>query len=143
MRSMKKLMPPLTPMTPTERLRRSAERIVHHPRLTALALALGALLLYLVTLAPSIPPTDSGELILAAWLPGVAHAPGFPLWIVLGWLFSHLLPIGSIAQRLNAMSAFWGAAAVGMTYLLLRAALQPETRGQRPGINGDSLVSAP
>lgn len=143
MRSMKKLMPPLTPMTPTERLRRSAERIVHHPRLTALALALGALLLYLVTLAPSIPPTDSGELILAAWLPGVAHAPGFPLWIVLGWLFSHLLPIGSVAQRLNAMSAFWGAAAVGMTYLLLRAALQPETRGQRPGINGDSLVSAP
>ena len=88
-------------------------------------------------------PTDSGELILAAWLPGVAHAPGFPLWIVLGWLFSHLLPIGSVAQRLNAMSAFWGAAAVGMTYLLLRAALQPETRGQRPGINGDSLVSAP
>lgn len=130
--------------TPAERLADAAQRINRHPRLTALALGLGALALYLATLTPSIPPTDSGELILAAWLPGVAHAPGFPLWVVLGWLTSHLLPVGSVPQRLNAMSAWWGAAAVGMTYLLLRAALLTaplEARDQKPGINGDLRVS--
>jgi len=133
-----------TPRTPAERLAGAAERINRHPRLTALALGLGALTLYLATLTPSIPPTDSGELILAAWLPGVAHAPGFPLWVVLGWLTSHLLPVGSVPQRLNAMSAWWGAAAVVMTYLLLRAALLTapmEARDQKPGINGDLRVS--
>jgi tetratricopeptide (TPR) repeat protein len=130
--------------TPAERLADAAQRINRHPRLTALALGFSALALYLATLTPSIPPTDSGELILAAWLPGVAHAPGFPLWVVLGWLTSHLLPVGSVPQRLNAMSAWWGAAAVGMTYLLLRAALLTaplEARDQKPGINGDLRVS--
>ena len=134
----------LTLMTPVERLQRAAASISRHPQRTALTLNVGALLLYLATLTPSIPPTDSGELILAAWLPGIAHAPGFPLWVVLGWLTSHLLPVGSVPQRLNAMSAWWGAAAVVMTYLLLREALltaRPQARDQRPGINGDLLVS--
>lgn len=134
----------LTLMTPVERLQRAAASISRHPQRTALTLGVGALLLYLATLTPSIPPTDSGELILAAWLPGIAHAPGFPLWVVLGWLTSHLLPVGSVPQRLNAMSAWWGAAAVVMTYLLLREALltaRPQARDQRPGINGDLLVS--
>ena len=135
-----------TPMKATERLQRFAAATTHRPRVTTLALSLIAFLVYLLTLAPGVPPTDSGELILAAWLPGVAHAPGFPLWVVLGWLFSHLLPIGSVAQRLNLMSACWGAAAVGMIHLLWRAARsvkQPEPRDQRPGINGDTLVSDP
>ncbi len=123
----------------TERLRSLTRR----PALVAAALGLLALLLYLATLAPDIPPTDSGELILAAWLPGIAHAPGFPLWVVLGWLFSHLLPLGSVAQRLNAMSAVWGAAAVGMTFVMLRQAFLPETApGRRSDANAAAALGA-
>lgn len=91
--------------------------------LVAGLLGLAALVLYSLTLIPSVPPTDSGELILAAWLPGIAHAPGFPLWVVVGWLFSHLLPLGSVAQRLNWMSAFFGALAVMATFWLLMLGL--------------------
>jgi hypothetical protein len=76
------------------------------------------LLIYVVTLMPGVPPTDSGELILAAWSGGVAHAPGFPLYTALGWLWSHLLPIGRIVWRLNLLSAACGALAGGLTYAL-------------------------
>lgn len=99
--------------------------------LVAGLLGLAALILYSYTLIPSIPPTDSGELILAAWLPGIAHAPGFPLWVVLGWLFSHLLPLGSVAQRLNWMSAFFGALAVMATFWLLMLGI-PRTEPPTP-----------
>ncbi len=99
--------------------------------LVAALLGLAALVLYSLTLIPSVPPTDSGELILAAWLPGIAHAPGFPLWVVLGWVFSHLLPFGSVTQRLNWMSAFFGALAVMATFWLLMVGL-PRTPPPAP-----------
>ena len=80
------------------------------------ALTVVTFLLYLLTLAPGLPPTDSGELILAAWSGGVAHAPGFPSYAMLGWLWAHLLPVGRVAWRLNLFSALCTALAVGLTY---------------------------
>jgi len=85
--------------------------------------AAASLALYLSTLAPGIPPTDSGELALAAWTAGIAHAPGFPLYVVIGWLWTHLLPAGRIIWRLNLLSAVCGAATVGLIYLLAQRTL--------------------
>ena len=65
-------------------------------------------ILYLITLAPSVTLEDSGELIAAAYNLGVPHQPGYPLFTMLGKLFS-LLPFGSIAFRLTMMSAFFSA----------------------------------
>ena len=45
-----------------------------------------ALIVYSWTLAPTVTPTDSGELILAAYGLGVAHPPGVPLWVMLAHL---------------------------------------------------------
>lgn len=81
------------------------------PELTAAALFIVALLVYLLTLAPTVGPVDSGELILAATLPGIAHPPGFPIYVLIGHVFSHL-PVGNIAQRLNFMSALFAALSV-------------------------------
>jgi len=86
------------------------------------------LLIYVATLMPGVPPTDSGELILAAWSGGVAHAPGFPLYTALGWLWSHLLPFGRVAWRLNLLSAVCGALAGGLTYALARNTLRRTER---------------
>ncbi len=47
---------------------------------------------------------DSGELVAAAAGLGVPHAPGFPAYVGIGHIFSRL-PFGSLAFRLNAMSA--------------------------------------
>src|SRR5213079_751863 len=48
-----------------------------------------ALFLYSWTLAPTVTLTDSGELIVVAHGLGVAHPPGFPLWVILA-LFASL-----------------------------------------------------
>ncbi|OGS45520.1 MAG: hypothetical protein A2539_10160 [Elusimicrobia bacterium RIFOXYD2_FULL_34_15] len=38
---------------------------------------------------------------------GIAHPPGYPLYVILGKLFSLLIPFGNIAYRLNVMSALF------------------------------------
>src|SRR5215475_852262 len=77
-----------------------------------------ALLLYMLTLAPTVTLVDSGELILAAWGTGVAHPPGFPLWVMLAHLAS-LLPIGNVAVRINFSSALLAALACAMVTLVV------------------------
>lgn len=86
--------------------------------LIALMVCLFSFLVYLKTLAPTITGGDSGELITAAYTLGIPHPPGYPTWCLLGKLFSYL-PFGSVAYRLNVMSAFWGALAVGLLYLII------------------------
>ena len=56
---------------------------------------------------------DSGELAVASYYLGVAHPTGYPLYTLLGRLFT-LLPLGDVAYRLNLMSAFFGAAAAAL-----------------------------
>ena len=91
--------------------------------LVASTLFLGTIAVYIATLAPSIVFADTGELALAAATGGVAHPPGFPLYLILAGLFSHL-PLGSdIAYRLNFFSALAGALTVPVIYLTLRMAL--------------------
>jgi hypothetical protein len=77
-----------------------------------------AILLYTVTLAPTVTLVDSGELILAAWGLGVAHPPGFPLWVMLAHLAS-LLPFGNVAVRINFSSALFAALACAMLTLVV------------------------
>ena len=67
-------------------------------------------IVYVLTLAPSVTFEDSGELITAAFHLGVPHEPGYPLFTMLGKLFSWL-PFGDVAYRLNLMSAFFSSGA--------------------------------
>jgi tetratricopeptide (TPR) repeat protein len=82
-----------------------------------LAAALPAFLVYLDTLAPSVSPEDSGELITAAYTLGIAHPPGYPLWCLLGKAFS-FIPLGSVAWRVNLLSAALGALSAGVLALI-------------------------
>jgi Protein O-mannosyl-transferase TMEM260-like len=77
-----------------------------------------AILLYTVTLAPTVTLVDSGELIVAARGLGVAHPPGFPLWVMLAHLAS-LLPFGNVAERINFSSALFAALACAMLTLVV------------------------
>jgi hypothetical protein len=69
------------------------------------------------TLSPSVGAGDSGELILAAHTLGIPHPPGYPLWLLLARC-ADLLPWGTVALRVNALSALLSAAAVGLFYRL-------------------------
>jgi len=84
----------------------------------ATGLTLVALCLYLLTLAPTVLEADSGEFQFVAWLPAIAHPTGYPLYTLLGWLWTHLFPWGEVAWRMNSFSAICAAGAVGLTYLL-------------------------
>ncbi|MEM9773299.1 MAG: MFS transporter [Chloroflexota bacterium] len=75
------------------------------------------LVLYLATLRPGVLPADSGEFQLAATQLKIAHPPGFPLYVALGWLFT-LLP-GSAASNLNFLSAITSSLTLAFIPLIL------------------------
>jgi len=81
--------------------------------------ALASFVAYTATLAPSVTLEDSGELITAAARLGVAHAPGYPLYTLLGHVATWL-PAGTVAWRVNLLSAFCMAAGTGVFALALQ-----------------------
>ena len=93
-------------------------------RTLAVLLGLASLILYLRTLAPGVLAGDSGEFQFVAYLGGIAHPTGYPLYLILGWLWSHLLPWGNVAWRVNLFSALWGGVAVALIYLLAERLLR-------------------
>src|SRR5256714_14575109 len=86
------------------------------PWIGAVAVAAAAGILYFLTAARDIVVGDSPELITAAATLGVAHEPGYPLFTMLGHLFS-MLPFGSIPFRVNLLSVACDALTVGVVYL--------------------------
>ncbi|MDQ3265661.1 MAG: DUF2723 domain-containing protein [Myxococcota bacterium] len=82
------------------------------------ALGLALLGLYGLTIPTGLPGGDSGELAVAAWRFSVAHPPGYPLYVLLGGAFAHLLAVETVAWRLGMFSALCGA---GAAALLARA----------------------
>src|SRR6476619_2734002 len=110
------------------------------------AVFLVALVVYSWTLAPTVTLTDSGELIVAAYGLGVAHPPGTPLWVMLAHLPS-LVPVGSVAVRINFSSAVFAALACAMLTLVVAeifitsscfAAPRRRNRAVRQGSNIES-----
>lgn len=79
---------------------------------------------YAATLCPTVAGGDSGELIAAAHVLGVVHPPGYPLYTLLGKLVT-LIPAGTIAWRVNLLSALCDA---GAAFLLCRAAVAATQR---------------
>src|SRR6476659_286344 len=103
------------------RLGRAIRAIFHRDAMICLALALGALALYMATLLPGIGSGDTAEFQRVAPTLGVAHPTGYPLYTMLGWLWSRLPLGGTPAWRMNLFSAVAGALAVGVLYAAARA----------------------
>lgn len=76
------------------------------------------LLLYVVTLAPSVTLEDSGEFITAAYLLGVPHPSGYRLWCLITHAFTWL-PWGTVAERVHLGSATFSAATAWLVYLVV------------------------
>jgi tetratricopeptide (TPR) repeat protein/biotin operon repressor len=82
--------------------------------------ALLAFVVLLLTTAPDLTGEDSGELITAAYTLGVAHPPGYPPWCILGKIFTIIIPVGTIAFRINFMSVFFAAVTIFFLFLVIR-----------------------
>jgi hypothetical protein len=69
---------------------------------------------------PTIYVGDSGELVTAVHLLGIPHPTGYPLYVLLGKLWTLLVPFGSIAWRMSLFSAASSGAACAVLFALLR-----------------------
>ena len=56
---------------------------------------------------------DTGDLQTVAWIAGIPYPTGYPGYVLVGWLWTHAIPVGEVAARLNALSALSIAAAAG------------------------------
>jgi hypothetical protein len=83
------------------------------PRAAAAVVFSVALAVYMATMAPTVTFVDSGALIVAAHTSGVAHPPGFPLWLILARAAAWL-PAGSTAVRVHLLSAVSAALAAAL-----------------------------
>lgn len=95
--------------------------------------------LFLGALHPSITPGDSGEISAAAYSLGIAHPPGYPLYVIIAKLFTLALPIGNIAYRVSMVSAVFGALSCLMVYLITKnmvvVSLAPAREEQQRGVS--------
>ena len=116
--------------------------------LTAMAGVIGmlALMVYLRTMARSLAPGDSPEFVTAAWVLGVPHPPGYPLFMIFGHLVEQV-PIGSPSFRFGLLSALADAVVVTLVFVLLArlfsAYASPDgARLARMSVLGASAVGA-
>ncbi len=78
---------------------------------------------FLLTLTPTVDFIDSGELAAVCATLGIAHPTGYPLFTLIGYLFSHLPVSGTVIGRLNIMSALFAALGAGLFTVLVKQIL--------------------
>ncbi|HAW50529.1 TPA: hypothetical protein DCX16_06245 [bacterium] len=77
-----------------------------------------SLIIYLITLTPSVGLYDSGDMTSASWILGICHPTGYPFYMIFGKLWASLIPIGNIAYRMNFLSAIFASLCAMMVYFI-------------------------
>ncbi len=85
------------------------------------AFFLGSFLLYARTMPPTVLDGDSGEYQYMAYILGVPHSSGYPLYILVAKLFT-FLPFGDVAYRVNLFSVVAASLAAPFIYWFARRA---------------------
>jgi len=94
-------------------------------RWLALAVFLTLAAIYVATLLPGLGGTeDTPKFQYVGAALGTPHDPGYPLYMIACWVFSKL-PVGTLAYRINLLSACWGALAGALVFLTLRRLAVP------------------
>jgi len=94
-------------------------------------------LVYLITLTPTVFLHDSGDMTTASWVLGICHPTGYPFYTLLGKVISSLVPIGSIAFKMNFLSSISGSLCILFVYFIVL-----EITGKKIPSIGSSLVLA-
>ncbi len=87
--------------------------------LVAFALSLGV---YVASLRGDVSLWDTGDLQTVPYILGIAYPTGFPGFILIGWLWTHLIPFGIVAWRMNLLTAVASAGTVAALVALLLTA---------------------
>ncbi|HZY99937.1 MAG TPA: DUF2723 domain-containing protein [Candidatus Baltobacteraceae bacterium] len=73
---------------------------------------------YIVSASHEPASWDTAELQGVPYILGISHPTGFPFFVLLGYVWSHVVAIGSVAFRMNAMSAVCLGVAALVAYLV-------------------------
>ncbi|MEK6704866.1 MAG: DUF2723 domain-containing protein [Bdellovibrionota bacterium] len=87
---------------------------------TGLITILAIAALYLIFLPHTVQTGDTGELVANAYLLQVAHPPGYPLWLWIQHLATHLIPVGTVFWRASLLNAMFSVAVLSILFSLLR-----------------------
>jgi hypothetical protein len=91
------------------------------------------LTVYGMTLCPAVFWWDSGELIANIAVLGIPHRPGFPIYVLLGKLFS-LPPLWSFALKVNFLSSLFASFSLVIFYKIFQECVDlffPKMANQR------------
>ena len=77
------------------------------------------LALYAATAPRTVALEDDSLFVLSSYFLGIEHPPGYPIFTMVGHLFSKL-PLGPIAYRVHLASALFGALTCGVMWLCAR-----------------------
>lgn len=77
-----------------------------------------ALIIYMLTTAPTVAFWDNGEFIAVGYILGVGHPPGSPVYTLITRLFS-LLPFQNVARAVNFESLLAAALAIAFLYFAI------------------------
>src|SRR5256712_6931296 len=88
------------------------------PYLMAACVSLGALILYILTLAPTTQFWDTSECIAAAYTLGIPHPPGNPLFTLIAHAWGLIPWAAGYAQRINLFAAATSAVSAGCWFLI-------------------------
>jgi hypothetical protein len=87
--------------------------------LQAAVVAAALFALYAATAPRTVALEDDGLFILSSYFLGIEHPPGYPLFTLIGHLFTYL-PFGAVAYRVHLASALFGALTGGAAWLCAR-----------------------
>ncbi len=82
------------------------------------------LLIYLYTLPPTVYWQDAGIYLSGIKVEGNVYPPGFPLYMIVGILWTKIIPIGSFTQKVHAISAVFAAISASLAYCITYASLE-------------------
>src|SRR5881392_2156863 len=118
---------------------------VKPPYAMAAGVFVGALILYILTLAPTTQFWDTSEYIAAAYTLGIPHPPGNPLFVLMAHVFGLLPLVAGYAERINLFAAVTSAVSAGCWFLVgerwLRS-IVPATWPRRLAALAGAIVSA-
>jgi hypothetical protein len=92
--------------------------VIRPPYVMAACVTIGALLLYVLTLAPTTQFWDTSEYIAAAYTLGIPHPPGNPLFVLMAHVWGLVPLVESYATRINLFAAVTSAISAGCWFLI-------------------------
>lgn len=100
-----------------------------------------ALILYALTVAPTVSFWDPGERIAVSHTLQIPHPPGAPFYMLVGRFFSMFMPASYVALSMNIISVLASALAVLLTYLTVLQLIR-EWRGPKSTWSPDIRIGA-